>query len=1100
MTTRVISGGATIPRVGMLATVRNRRGLVTAVEPFDGATEGRLHLVAVEYTDTEMPADDQLIWEREPNATLLEPTALPELSSSAPMPHDEFDALVRATRWTAISPSLDPDGEKGPLTRFPIAAPFHGAIQVDDFQLVPLMKALSMPRVSLLLADDVGLGKTIEAGLILAELLIRRRVRRVLVICPASLRSQWKQEMRDKFALTFDEVDRESTHALRKHLGLDTNPWRSFPRIATSYYYLKQPDVLEEFRAACRVPDGSPHLPWDLLIVDEVHNLTPAPYGEDSDLAKMLAQITPYFEHKLFLTATPHNGRTRSFTGLLERLDPVRFSQTDEITPAEHARIEQVVIRRLKSEINARTDPKRFCERETKAVPLALSPAEKALADAFQTFRKSIHSLVAAARRSDQLAGAFAVEILGKRLLSSPVSFADSWHRYQQGLQAPEPAEVGEVRAAERAAREETGDDREAEERTGHAVRTVGAWLKPLADKLEVDIQAMDSALRALNLHEAGIPPGRRHPSYDARYEALHSLIEKNLRVAGRSWRHDERLIVFTEYKTTLDYLEARLKDTYRDPGVVRTLYGVGSMDKKHRDAVIDAFNDPADPVRILVATDAASEGLNLQETARYLLHFDVPWNPARIEQRNGRLDRHGQARDVTAYHFVTDDDADLSFLGYVVDKVHTIREDLGSVGEVFDAVFQYRFIQGQDAEQAKHLLDERVHRAKGRATIPRDATITAATRRSEHEQGEAEAERLKALAAELDLDPTTLRDTLEVALGQGIGRVRFEPVDHDGRVRLPNRLHPSWQQLIDDTLRIGTTGGTHGALPALAFDPEFFVERPGGRPVFRPRKDTVLLHLAHPVFHRALAAFARLRFPGGRQDQTVSRWTVRRASVVQGADALLLLTVEELAVNELRESFHHWVRTLQIPLKGGTISEPLPHEPAGSQRRASSPISEQDVRQAQALWDEVQPEVRSLVHDRAAALTKALQDSLAHEYEQARQQESERFQSRQGELSTLIEQQSLARLEREIAALQAEQQQGLLFDSEQRLGDLARSIETKKEELARRRSHYEELRRQLAKERDRVIEHLLPKRYQLRGAAQVFPVAVEIRLPERAR
>jgi SNF2 family DNA or RNA helicase len=161
--------------------------------------------------------------------------------------------------------------------------------------------------------------------LILSELIQRRRVRRVLIICPASLRGQWRQEMRDKFSLAFDEVDREATHALRRNLGLDASPWRTFPRIVTSYDYLKQPDVLEEFRSASRVSHDSPHLPWDLLIVDEAHNLAPAAIGDDSEVSRMLGILAPLFEHKLLLTATPHNGHTRSFSGLLEDLDPVRW-------------------------------------------------------------------------------------------------------------------------------------------------------------------------------------------------------------------------------------------------------------------------------------------------------------------------------------------------------------------------------------------------------------------------------------------------------------------------------------------------------------------------------------------------------------------------------------------------------------------------------------------------------------------------------------------------------------------------------------------------------------------------------------------------------
>src|SRR5258708_25015439 len=124
-----------------------------------------------------------------------------------------------------------------------------------------------MPRVSLLLADDVGLGKTIEAGLILTELLLRRRVRRVLILTPASLTQQWQQEMKDRFDLSFDIIDRHETHSLQKRLGMDANPWRIFPRVICSYHYLRQPDVREEVLATCRHAQATAQLPSDLLIV-----------------------------------------------------------------------------------------------------------------------------------------------------------------------------------------------------------------------------------------------------------------------------------------------------------------------------------------------------------------------------------------------------------------------------------------------------------------------------------------------------------------------------------------------------------------------------------------------------------------------------------------------------------------------------------------------------------------------------------------------------------------------------------------------------------------------------------------------------------------
>jgi superfamily II DNA or RNA helicase len=1084
MTSSIKSPVALAPRVGMLATVRNRRGIITAVEPFDGTPEGRLHLVTVEYTDPDGVADDRLIWEREPEASLLEPTALPDPAQDPPMAADEFDALVRATRWTALSPFVDPDGSDGPLTRLPLASPFHGAIQVDDFQLVPLLKALQMPRVSLLLADDVGLGKTIEAGLILTELLLRRRIRRVLIICPASLKDQWQEEMQAKFSLGFDQIDRDETQALKRRLGLDANPWRTFSRVITSYYYLKQPDVFEQFRAACRVPEGSPHLPWDLLIVDEAHNLAPASFGEDSDLSKLLGYLSPHFEHKLFLTATPHNGHTRSFSGLLERLDPVRFSRRSELSPAERSRIGEVLVRRLKREINERSNPPRFCNRDLAAVPITLSAAEQRLSAAFAEFRVGVQALIKQSRKTEQLAGSFAVEVLGKRLLSCPVAFADSWHRYRQGLNEDEAADANEVNAAKRQADEEIDDDREAEGRRAHVARTVGAWLKPFAAKLDVEMSAIDAALQALALGADTGDAANARPTTDARFDALGRWIDANVRASGH-WREDERLVIFTEYKTTLDYLAARLRKQYGDAAgsAVMLLFGGPGCDRR---PIIAAFNDPASPVRILIATDAASEGLNLQETARYLLHYDVPWNPARLEQRNGRLDRHGQARDVLIHHFVSDSDADLSFLSYVVKKVESIREDLGSTGEVFDSAFQRRFVAGESSVAVEKEVDETIAKVRGRADLKPYLDTT-------KDDGADEFRRLEALKAEIDLDPITLRDTLDVALGLHSERPRFEGPDERGRLQLRQPLPTEWRAVIDDDLRL-RGDGRHGALPFVVFDPSFYIQIKNGRPIFRPARDTALLHLGHPLFQRALASFARLRFPGAADRAT--RWTVRHGGVPQGAEALLLITVEELAVNELRESFHHWVQTLRVPIRKGELRDVQPHEPVRVTQASVRPGTRGDMAKARALWDDIAVEAAALVRTIADDLTKRLSEALADEREVAIAREQERFKSRQGELSALIEDQSLARLEREIQDLEHERRQGALFDAEDRLKEILQSQQAKEEELRRRRAHIEDLRRQLVRERERIVDGVLPKRYAIRGTAQVFPVAVEIRLP----
>lgn len=1101
------------PRPGLLARVRNRYGLITSVRADDGA-DGRFHLVTVEYLDSDGVGQEELLWEAEVGTHLVEPTALPPVDSKLPMVLEQFRALERATRWSALEPYVDPDGEGGPLERSPLASPLHGAIQPEDYQMLPLWQAMRMPRVSLLLADDVGLGKTIEAGLILSELVRRRRARRVLILCPASLRQQWIDELSSKFCLEFDLVDRARTHELRRRFGMDANPWRSMSRIVTSYDYLKQPDVLQSFRAASRSEDQS-RLPWDLLIVDEAHNLAPAPIGTESAVAQLLKQIAPNFEHRLFLTATPHNGHTSSFTGLLEALDPVRFSRKWEpLTKAEKDRIDQVLVRRLKRDVNDRDRAAgrtpRFGERELTELPLRFGRGETALMQAFAEFRTRVRKLVASKSKSEERAGVFAVEILGKRLLSCPTTFADSWHRYLEGAEGDDSASAEEVEAAERSSAEELTDDREAERRRTHAVATVGAWLRPLIDseRLREPMAAIGGALDDLGLAAEGFSIESARPVEDARFAELTRRIDELLR-DGDGWRPNERLVVFTEYKTTLDHLEARLREHYAggsDDGVIRVLFG--GLHPKDRADVTDAFNDPRDPVRILLATDTASEGLNLQETARYLLHYDVPWNPSRLEQRNGRLDRHGQARDVRAFHFSSEAEDDVRFLGRVVSKVHQQREDLGSVGEVFDLALEKRLVEGADADSVLSNLDA--------GLAARGARTELATRDDSAEdwhRGERERERLDALMRELDLAPDTLRSTLDIALSGGRGAL--EGPDDDGTFRLhPSKIGADWNQLVDDSLRARTgtrrSAGPKGSLDRLVFDSGHFLRSIDGesdRKVFRPQANVSLLHLGHPLFHRALGHFARFRFPGNPDADRVTRWVLTRPSTGRGpipgdADGLLLLTVEELAVNDLRETFHHWVRTLAVPLhRNGddwSLGNVLPHRPFRDWHAdLIHEDSEASKSRAKDAWLEVEDAVKELLVDRQGKLHEELSDALAQEFTTARETALDLFQSRQGELSTLIQNQTVDRLEREIEKAKADLAQGQLFDAHSdRIADLERDIKSKEAEVERRKLHWESLRTSLEQERTRAIERVLPLRHAIHDQARVFPVAVEIVFP----
>lgn len=1085
-----------IPREGMMAVVRNRRAMITGVQPFDADEAGRFHLVDVEYTDGVGAESDQLLWEVELGTDVLEPAALPRVGDTAPMEPREFDAMVRATRWSALTPSLPFSGllEDRP----PLAAPLFGAIHPEAYQLVPVLRALEMPRVALLLADAVGLGKTIQAGMVLRELMLRRRIRRILVICPAALRTQWRDEMQDKFALPFEVVDRPQTLKLQRELGVDANPWRTHERIIASYHYLKQPDVLEQFRTTAE-PGADGRLRWDLIIVDEAHNLSPASFGSDSDLAAMLQQISPWFEHRLFLTATPHNGHTRSFSGLLEALDPVRFTKKSELDDEDRKRVGETVIRRLKSEINAsytaNDQPARFSERVVTALPLLRFGAqERALQLALRDFRKALKRAVAGASHNERTAANFATEVLQKRLLSGPWAFGQSWLALMDGLEE-ETATAEAVVQVHSVSAQDTDNDAEKESRQRQSDKVVGAWLRQWKGRVAQDLEEITRMVTAMGVTRVppGLEPEVRSAEVrkralavhtDARRVALENWIDTNLR-ADRSWKSDERLVLFTEYLATLDYLRAWLRERYGEGDWLLTLYG--GMNDAERDAVKRAFNNPNGPARILVATDAAGEGLNLQRAARFLMHWDIPWNPGKMEQRNGRLDRHGQERDVHVFHFDSTDDASMSFLGKVLQKRSQTREDRVVTDEIFaDAILSHFDIE-EDAAHSLSRLERSIGSARNtHSEIAQDLPTGAPL------PGKLDQQRLDELKADLDLSPASLRETLETAMAIESSRPRLETDGH-GRDRLVHPIPPLWNELIDHSLR---EGGPTGPLLKLVFDPTRYVKLVGGdavpekqrRPVYTPESDSRLLHLGDALYHRVMSTFARYRFPGGPSAAT--RWTARTGGVPDGIDAMVLLTIEELAINELREPCHHWVRTLSFAVQGRRIGEATPFSPT-TPLPTSGKVVDRDV--VRDLWDDVEADlkqrVRTMQRDLSASLTLRLQQAG----KLVQETEKRRFDRRRKELEKAISENQIERLEKDIQRLREKAQEELFPEHAEQQRKLLADREA---ELALRKGHYEVVTERLHAEEQRTLKLILPKRYALRGEARVYPIAIEIRLP----
>ncbi|NLE58096.1 MAG: DEAD/DEAH box helicase, partial [Planctomycetes bacterium] len=295
------SVAASLPEQGQLVQVRSRQWVVNHVKPstlpslaLKPTFDGPQHLLTLSSVEDDGLGEElQVIWEVEPAARIIEKVALPDPTGfDAP---EKLDAFLDAVRWGAASTA---DLKN-------IQAPFRSGIEIEDYQLDPVVRAIQMPRVNLLIADDVGLGKTIEAGMVESELMIRHRARKILIVCPSALQIQWRDQMRDKFGLEFRIVDSSLMRELRRRRGIHVNPWSHFPRLITSIDFLKRERPLRLFRETLPAP-GEPVYPrrYDLLIVDEAHNCAPSgrgKYATDSLRTQALRELAPHFEHKLFL-------------------------------------------------------------------------------------------------------------------------------------------------------------------------------------------------------------------------------------------------------------------------------------------------------------------------------------------------------------------------------------------------------------------------------------------------------------------------------------------------------------------------------------------------------------------------------------------------------------------------------------------------------------------------------------------------------------------------------------------------------------------------------------------------------------------------------
>ena len=666
----MIQTSRSAPEPGQLVEVRRRQWIVADVQASrlsDVSLSTQNYVTLSSIDEDGLGETLEVVWEIEPGAHVIEKQGMPYANG-----YDDtktLEAFLDAVRWGAAT-----NADKGFLQ-----APYRSGVSIEDFQLDPLVRAIDRARANLLIADDVGLGKTIEAGLVIQELLLRHRARSVFIVCPASLQEKWRVEMLEKFGLEFKIVDTSYIKELRRNRGIHANPWTSFPRLITSMDWIKGGEALRLLRDVIPVRASYPRK-FDILVVDEAHNVAPAGSGHyalESLRTKLIKTLSPHFQHKLFLTATPHNGYTESFTSLLELLDDQRFSKN--ILPDEK-QLSQVMVRRLKTDLVDKDGNPLYPSRELRALSIPYTVGERAI---HRTLNRYCESREKACRDTSATGTKFVNELLKKRLFSSPAAFAATLEKHLSTLTSDHPKEKVNpltdriLRKAIMKASEDYADDSQYEEAQEEAVEEATKRCAPLSD----DERSLLDEMRAWAQRERN--------RTDSKAKAVIEWIEGNLKVNGE-W-NDRRVILFTEYRTTHQWLFEILSTQGYGGDRLAILHG--GMDHDEREKVKAAFQtNPQDAaVRILLATDAASEGIDLQNYCNCLIHLEIPYNPNVMEQRNGRVDRHGQKeKEILIWHPVDGGEGTDDQVGGHKDdiirslrKLESMREDMGSVNPV---------------------------------------------------------------------------------------------------------------------------------------------------------------------------------------------------------------------------------------------------------------------------------------------------------------------------------------------------------------------------------------------------------------------------------
>ncbi len=567
----------------------------------------------------------------------------------------------------------------------PVLAVHTSQVEPLPHQITAVYEAM-LPRQPLrfLLADDPGAGKTIMAGLLIKELIARGDVKRCLIVCPGGLAEQWQDELGRRFQLPFQIMTNEGLEAAR------TGNW--FRENAMAIARLDKLSRDEEVQRQLQAPDAG----WDLVVCDEAHKLSASYFGGEVKytkryrLGQLLSTLT---RHLLLMTATPHNGKEEEFQLFMALLDGDRFE--GRFRDGVHRADVSDLMRRVVKEGLVRFDgTPLFPERIAHTIPYKLSDAEARLYAEVTGYVTDEFNR-AEALANDKRAGTvgFALTILQRRLASSPEAICRSLERRRDRLEK----RLRELELLQRGAAVEamgdSGGGLEEEE-------IEDLEEAPDSEVEAVEGQVLDQATAARTIAElrgeiatlgrlVGLAQAVRRSGEDRKWVELAGLlgsIEQERRGAAGGGATPEKLVIFTEHRDTLGYLQDKIATLLGRAEAIVVMHG--GMGREERLRAQELFrHDPE--VQILLATDAAGEGINLQR-AHLMVNYDLPWNPNRIEQRFGRIHRIGQREVCHLWNLVAEETREGAVYRTLLEKLEQARQALG--GQVFDVLGRLQF------------------------------------------------------------------------------------------------------------------------------------------------------------------------------------------------------------------------------------------------------------------------------------------------------------------------------------------------------------------------------------------------------------------------